>query len=143
MDKGNIDIDYCSFSSEISAMEDVNMEVISKANNSDISSMDLDEPCASGISNALFQHIPQCVLRQPFPPPLPAVTHIRNEDSEYHKHIMSKTGVPGRYGGHTSCMGISVKNYGCNSCVWYKWHGELHGYPDVDPSDFQNHLDSN
>ena len=55
MDKGNINIDYCSFSSEISVVEDVNMEVISKANNSDISSVDLDEPCASGISNALCQ----------------------------------------------------------------------------------------
>jgi hypothetical protein len=31
------------------------------------------------------------------------------------------------------CMRIEYEKYGCESCVWIKCYGELHGYPDLDP----------
>ena len=45
-----------------------------------------------------------CVTRQPFPPPFPTITHLVNENSRYHEHMMSKARVPGRYPGHERCM---------------------------------------
>ena len=107
MDKEDNNIDSRYSSSEISAVEGINIEVVSTTDTSVITSANLNTICETGVSNALCQHSPQCVLRQPFPPPLPSVTHIQDEGSEYHIHITSKTGVPGRYGGHISCMGIS------------------------------------
>ena len=50
---------------------------------------------------------------------------------------MSADGVPGRYGGHDRCLDAYSKNYGCDDCVWLKWHGELHGFPDINPYDFK------
>ena len=55
--------------------------------------------------------------------------------------MISKGGVPGRYGGHDKCMDAYSKNYGCESCVWFKWHGQLLGYPDINPYDFKKHLE--
>ena len=82
-----------------------------------------------------------CVTRQPYPPPYPSITHIVNESSKYHEHMMSRAGVPGRYPGHERCMNAYSNNYGCEDCVWLKWHGELHGYPDIHPADFKKYLE--
>ena len=87
------------------------------------------------------KHTPVCTVRQPHPPPLLAVTHLINEHSKYHEHMMSVSGVPGRYGGCDRCMSAYSKNYGCDDCVWLKWHGDLHGYPDIHPSDFKKYLE--
>ena len=87
------------------------------------------------------KHDSVCVTRQPLPPPFPTITHLVNERSKYHEHMMSRAGVPGRYPGHEKCMDAYSKNYGCDECVWLKWHGELHGYPDIHPSDYKKHLD--
>ena len=38
------------------------------------------------------------------------------------------------------CYRIDHKNYGCESCVWMKWFGELHGYPDLNPYTYRKHL---
>ena len=81
------------------------------------------------------------MTRQPHPPPYPSITHIVNENSKYHEHMMSRAGVPGRYPGHERCMNAYSNNYGCEDCVWLKWHGELHGYPDIHPADFRKHLE--
>ena len=85
-------------------------------------------------------HSPQCVIRQPHPPPLPTITHIRNNKSKYHLYMLTD-GVPGRFGGHEKCLDAYSKNYGCESCIWLKWYGELHGFPDVSPSIFRKYLD--
>ena len=45
------------------------------------------------------------------------------------------TRVPGR------CFEVDYKNYGCDDCVWLKWHGDLHGYPDINPWEFKKYLD--
>ena len=87
------------------------------------------------------KHTPVCVIRQPLPPPSPALKYLVNEQSKYHEHMMSLQGVPGRYGGCDRCMEAYSKNYGCNDCVWLKWHGDLHGYPDLHPSDFRKYLE--
>ena len=87
------------------------------------------------------EHTPVCVIRQPYPTPYPSKTHIVNENSKYHEHMLSRAGVPGRYPGHEKCMDAYSKNYGCEDCVWLKWHGDLHGYPDIHPSDFKKYLE--
>ena len=87
------------------------------------------------------KHEQQCVLRQPYPPPSPSMPFLVNESSKYHEHMMSRAGVPGRYPGHERCMDAYSKNYGCEDCVWLKWHGELHGYPDIHPADFRKYLE--
>ena len=95
------------------------------------------------IDSSLCTHTPQCTIRQPRPPPLPRITHLRDDVSRYHEHMLSKAGVPGAYGGHDSCLNVSdSKNYGCNSCVWFKWHGQLHGFPDINPYYYKKYLDS-
>ena len=70
-----------------------------------------------------------------------SITHIVNEKSKYHEHMMTKAGVPGRYPGHEKCMNAYSKNYGCEDCIWLKWYGELHGYPDIHPANFKKHLE--
>ena len=87
------------------------------------------------------KHSPVCVTRQPHPPPYPSITHLVNEVTKYHEHMMSRAGVPGRYPGCERCMEAYSKNYGCDSCVWLKWHGEPHGYPDIHPADYKKYLE--
>ena len=53
---------------------------------------------------------------------------------------MARAGVPGWYGGHERCFSIDNDNYGCEDCVWLKWHGDVHGYPDINPWDFKKYL---
>ena len=95
----------------------------------------------SGPDPSGCKHTPVCVIRQPHPPPYPSITHLVNEVTKYHEHMMTRAGVPGRYPGCERCMNAYSKNYGCQGCIWLKWHGELHGYPDIHPSDYKKHLD--
>ena len=86
------------------------------------------------------KHTPVCIIRQPRPPPSPSLTYLVNEQSKYHEHMMSIGGVPGRYGGCDRCTEAYSKNYGCDDCVWLKWHGDLHGYPDIHPCNLKKYL---
>ena len=54
-------------------------------------------------------HSPVCIVRQPLPPPAPAVTHLVNEQSKYHEHMMSVRGVPGRYGAATGAWRLTAR----------------------------------
>ena len=92
-------------------------------------------------SDVICKHSPQCVIRQPYPPPLPSITHIRNDRSKYHLHMMSRHGLPGHYGGHERCINAYSKNYGCESCIWFKWNGELYGLLDINPHEYKKYLD--
>ena len=85
-------------------------------------------------------HSVQCVLRQPIPPPFPLVTHLVNYQSNYHDRVMRRD--PNRYGGHDRCFSVDHINYGCEDCVWLKWYGDLHGYPDINPWDFKKYMDA-
>ena len=90
----------------------------------------------------ICQHSPQCVRRQPLPPPLPRITFLKDNDSDYHKHMMDwRFGVPGRYGGHEDCLRIENKNYGCSDCKYFKRFGERLGYPDINPWTYRKFLD--
>ena len=112
----------------------------------DVSVADLDNQPESNKNDTdhgdgVCKHSPPCISRQPYPPPLPTVRHLRNDRSKYHVHMMSTDGIPGRYGGHERCLEAYSKNYGCEGCVWLKWHGELHGFPDINPHDYKKYLD--
>ena len=93
-------------------------------------------------SSSKCEHTPQCVVRQPIPPPSPAITFLYNERSNYHKHMMlwSKK----EFTGHTRCFSIENENYGCDDCTWlkwwYKWHGETHGFPDIEEWTYKKYL---
>ena len=90
------------------------------------------------------EHTPQCVVRQPIPPPSPGITFLYNERSNYHKHMMSWTKK--EFAGHTKCFRVENENYGCDDCTflkwWYKWHGETHGFPDIEEWTYKKHLKS-
>ena len=77
------------------------------------------------------EHKPQCVVRQPKPPPVDKCSILVHNGSKYHEHFL--TSVPARYGPHDNCMAVSYENYGCSDCIWFKKWGELHGYPDLWP----------
>ena len=82
-------------------------------------------------------HDQQCVLRQPFPPPIPAMTPLVNNRSKYHEKMIAGTLDYGRTCEY--CMRIEYERYGCDSCVWIKCFGELHGYPDIDPYQYHQY----
>ena len=71
-------------------------------------------------------HPEQCIIRQPFPPPLPAaLTPIVNLYSMYH---VKTTAGDLDWGSTCSyCMRIEYERYGCESCVWMKTFSSLHG----------------
>ena len=94
----------------------------------------------SSESNMTCHHTPQCVTRQPRPPPSDKCAILVHEGSRYHEHMASERGVPARYSTCEYCMRIDWKNYGCEDCIWFKWWGELHGYPDINPWSFKEHL---
>ena len=79
----------------------------------------------------LCDHQPQCVIRQPKPPPADKCSILVHNGSKYHEHFL--TSVPARYGPHDKCMVVAYENYGCSDCIWFKKWGELHGYPDLWP----------
>ena len=60
-------------------------------------------------------HTQQCIIRQPFPPPLPSLTPIVNEYSMYHMKIMAGELDWGSTCWY--CMRIDCDNYGCESCL--------------------------
>lgn len=90
-------------------------------------------------SSTLCSHSPKCILRQPIPPPLPSVTYLVNKDSMYHEKMLQQGGM--EYGlTHHDCMTIEYERYGCKDCIWIKMYGETHGYPDVNPWSYRNHI---
>ena len=68
---------------------------------------------------------------------------MHHAGSLYHEHMASEKGVPSRYNTHEYCMRIEYENYGCENCIWYKWWGEKHGFPDINPWSFREHLVTN
>ena len=84
-------------------------------------------------------HKKQCILRQPFPPPLPALTPLVNMSSLYHTRILSGDLDWGSTCSY--CFRIEYEKYGCESCVWIKCFGDLHGFPDLNPYHYRKHLD--
>jgi len=86
-------------------------------------------------------HSQQCVIRQPFPPPLPSLTFLKDDTSLYHKHMMGKKFmIPGIYSTHGKCMETDDINQGCSNCRWFKKFGEKHGLPDINPLRYRKHL---
>ena len=81
----------------------------------------------------LCKHTPQCIVREPRPPPSPSITFLYNERSKYHQHMMLWDKK--EFAGHPRCFSVENENYGCDDCTWlkwwYKWHGETHGFPDI------------
>ena len=89
-------------------------------------------------STEACSHNNQCIIRQPFPPPLPAVMPLVNMSSMYHKKIMAGQLDWGSTCAY--CMRIDYEKYGCDSCVWIKCFGDLHGFPDLDPYYYKKFL---
>ena len=89
----------------------------------------------------ICQHGPQCVIRQPYPPPSPCSPFIVHEVSKYHEHMMNKT-VDDMIG-CIKCFSVDNENYGCDKCTWlkwwFKWHGERHGFPDINPAVYKKY----
>ena len=81
----------------------------------------------------LCTHSPQCIMREPLPPPFPSITFLYNEESQYHTHMMQWS--KNEFAGCGRCFSIENENYGCRDCRWLKFwfgrHGETHGFPDV------------
>ena len=101
------------------------------------------EVCANPNYSGVCSHSPQCISRQPRPPPPEKCSILKHLGSKYHVHMVNETsGVPARYGPHEYCMRIEYENYGCEDCIWFKWWGELHGYPDISPWSYREHLAS-
>ena len=90
----------------------------------------------ASLNNSNCSHENQCFIRQPFPPPLPAMTPLVTS-LYYMKTVAGELDW-----GSTCwyCMRIHCHNYGCESCVWMKHFGDLHGYPDINPSEYKQHL---
>ena len=80
-------------------------------------------------------HTTQCIARHPRPPPLPSIVPLVNHRSQYHQKILEGSLDWGST--CTYCMRIEYDRYGCDSCVWIKCFGELHGYPDRNPYDYK------
>ena len=85
-------------------------------------------------------HQPQCSTRQPKPPPMSKYSFLHHPHSKYREHMISNT-IPSRYGTHEYCMRIDHHNYGCEDCVWWKWYGELHGFPDIYPGNYSKYME--
>jgi hypothetical protein len=95
-------------------------------------------PTNPSLASSKCSHVQQCIIQEPFPPPLPAMIPIVNMYSLY--HIKAMAGELDWGSTCSYCMRIEYEKYGCESCVWIKCYGELHGYPDVDPYDFKKYL---
>ena len=93
-------------------------------------------------SSSSCQHPSQCIVREPRPPPFPTITFLYNERSKYHKHMMEWSKEA--FAGCERCFSVDNENYGCDACVWlkwwYKWHGDTHGFPDMDTKTYQKYL---
>ena len=86
-------------------------------------------------------HSQQCIIRQPFPPPLPALMPLVNMSPLYHNRILSGDLDWGSTCSY--CFRIDYEKYGCESCVWIKCYGELHGFPDLNPYHYRKYIDGN
>ena len=89
------------------------------------------------------RHPAQCTTRPPRAPPAPSITFLRNERSKYHLHMMSKSVE--EFTGCLKCFSVENENYGCDKCTWlkwwFKWHGETHGFPDINPWIYNQHIE--
>ena len=87
-------------------------------------------------------HSPQCIIREPLPPPFPSLTFLYNEDSQYHTHMMQWSKK--EFAGCGRCFSIENENYGCKDCqwlkFWYRRHGEMHGFPDIEAWIYRKYL---
>ena len=87
----------------------------------------------SEVSNTC-KHRPQCVQRQPKPPPPDKCSILVHNGSKYHELKTSGAhGLPACYGPHEDCMKVENRNFGCSEYIWFKKWGELHGLPDLYP----------
>ena len=96
----------------------------------------------TGADTSTCVHTPQCVSRQPYPPPSPSMPYIFHEVSKYHLHMMTKSDED--LTGCLKCFSVENENYGCDKCTWlkwwFKWHGVRHGLPDIHPSNYSKYL---
>ena len=96
----------------------------------------------SGPITSICKHTPQCVSRQPHPPPSPSMPYIFHDVSKYHLHMMTKSNED--LTGCVTCFSVDNENYGCDKCTWlkwwFKWHGDRHGLPDIHPSKYRKYL---
>ena len=90
-------------------------------------------------SPSVCTHTKQCIIREPFSPPLPSLMPLVNLSSQYHLKTMAGELDWGSTCSY--CFRIEYEKYGCDSCVWIKCFGERHGYPDVNPYDYKKHLE--
>ena len=107
---------------------------------SSASSSSTFQTCVTAKDSKTCSHSTHCVARQPLPPPPEKCSILCHTGSKYHEHMASETGVPSRYGTHEYCMRIEYENYGCEDCIWFKKWGFLHGYPDISPRSYREHL---
>ena len=70
------------------------------------------------LSSSNCSHPKQCIIRQPFPPPIPALTPLVNMYSLYHMKVLAGELDWGSTCAY--CMRIDYEKYGCESCVWIK-----------------------
>ena len=96
-------------------------------------------PAQRAASTKTCAHSSCCKIRDPYPPPLPALIPLINMSSNYHCRFLKGELDWGYTCGY--CFRIDHKNYGCPSCVWLKWYGGLHGYPDINPRNYKVYLD--
>ena len=124
---------------------DVNLTSTSSSNRTENSATSSPPHRASSSTGSTGSRAPlsktMSIIRKPNPPPPEKCTILHHSGSKYHEHIISSGGVPARFNTHEDCMRIDNDNYGCSDCVWFKWWGELHAYPDVNPWSFKKHLD--
>ena len=96
----------------------------------------------AGTDPTFCMHTPQCVSRQPYPPPSPSMPYISHDVSKYHIHMMSKSAED--FTGCVTCFSVDNENYGCDKCTWlkwwFKWHGDRHALPDIHPSKYRKYL---
>ena len=130
-----------SLSSNASISDSISSPPLPQSNNVKFSRYSSPLPpsqqCAKGCT-----HSPQCVIREPFPPPFPSITFLHNENTKYHDHMMQWSKQ--EFAGCFRCFSIENENYGCADCrwlkFWYKRNGEIHGFPDMDPWIYKKYL---
>ena len=72
--------------------------------------------CSLSKRTKMCNHSKTCIIRQPYPPPIPSLVPLKNEDSNYHIKVLNGSLKWGSTCGY--CFRIDIKNYGCESCVW-------------------------
>ena len=130
-----------SLSSNTSSSDSISSPSLPKSKNSKFSRSS-SSPSRSLKCANVCKHSPQCVTREPFPPPFPSITFLHNENTKYHDHMMQWSKK--EFAGCVKCFSIENENYGCADCrwlkFWYKRNGEIHGFPDMDPWIYKKYL---